>query len=190
MKTDRTVGRYEDQQAIRDVVFRLCQAIDRKDVEAIRDAYHPDAVDIHGAFEGSVDQFIEWFLKRHAPIPFSMHMVSNIVVDFADESHALVESYNFVLQTYPETAKDSLAQFVGKEMAEKGGEFDFLGFGRYVDRFEKRGGQWRILRRTLVSGRKMVLPATVTHEPHSGWIGDRRDPDDLLFTERRAMGIR
>jgi hypothetical protein len=190
MNADNAANRFADQQAIRDVVLRLCQAIDRKDIASIRKAYHPDATDVHGAFEGSVENFIAWFEKRHQPVPFSMHMVGNIVIDFADADHALAETYHLVVQTYPEAAKASLEQFVGEDVLAKGGEFDFLGFGRYVDRFEKRAGEWRILRRTLVSGRKIVLPATVTHEPDSRWISDRRDAGDVLFTERRAMGIR
>jgi SnoaL-like protein len=189
MNSENAASRLIDQQSIREVVLRLCQALDRKDIAGIRNAYHVDATDVHGAFEGNVDSFIAWFEKRHAPIPFSMHMVGNILIDFVDESHALAETYNWVVQTYPESAKDSLAQFVGKDILAKGGEFDFLGCGRYLDRFEKRNGEWKILRRTLVSGRKIVLPASVLHEPHSGWITDRRDADDALYTERRTMGI-
>jgi hypothetical protein len=189
MNRDKAANQFADEQAIRGVVLRLCQAIDRKDLASIRKAYHPDATDVHGAFEGDVEGFISWFQKRHEPIPFSMHMVANIVIDFADMNNALVESYHSVIQTYPQAAKASLAQFVGPEVLEKGDEFDFVGYGRYVDRFQKRDGEWRILRRTLVSGRKMVLPATVPHEPDSRWISDRRDANDTLYTERRAMGI-
>jgi hypothetical protein len=56
--------------------------------------------------------------------------------------------------------------------------------GRYVDRFERREGEWRIARRTVVHDWSRQLPAA--HESLGLPLGDfaqgRRDGSDPVFT--------
>ena len=47
------------KQEITDVVYRYARGIDRLDFELVKSCYHPDAYDDHGAFKGSVDEFVE-----------------------------------------------------------------------------------------------------------------------------------
>jgi hypothetical protein len=46
------------EAAVRDVHLRYCRGIDRLDWDLVRSAYHPDAVDNHGPYQGDVEGFI------------------------------------------------------------------------------------------------------------------------------------
>ena len=73
---------------------------------------------------------------------------------------------------------------------DQGAQTDMVLGLRYVDRFERRQGEWKIALRTLVADWKQFVP--VPHDqprpPASQEVG-RRDPDDFIFRERRALGI-
>ena len=47
-----------DKQEIYEVLCRYCRGIDRLDEPLVRSCYHPDAVDNHGLYNGSVDHFV------------------------------------------------------------------------------------------------------------------------------------
>jgi ketosteroid isomerase-like protein len=123
------------RQEIEQVILGLARATDRRDVEAIRSSYHADAVDDHGAFQGSGAQFAEWVPKALAPFAATQHLLSPPRIELdGDVAHA--ETYCTAHHVY---APD-----------DPGGERDSIIGLRYVDRFERRGGQWRIARRRCV----------------------------------------
>ena len=82
-----------DRQQIHDVVLRYCQGIDRLDMELVRSAYHPDGVDHHTGFDGTVDEYVAWVgpqLAEH--LTGTMHVMGNHRVElFGDD--ALAETY-------------------------------------------------------------------------------------------------
>ena len=49
-----------DKQAVYEVVLRYCRGVDRLDLEAVRDCYHPDGVDHHTGFSGTRDEYVLW----------------------------------------------------------------------------------------------------------------------------------
>ena len=124
-----------DREAIRECMFRYCRGIDRCDEQALRSAYWPDATDRHGPYSGSATGFIDWALAKLRTSERSVHIISNLSITFVDDSAAAVETYFQALQ------RDADAQGVQREV--------FLA-GRYIDRFEKRGSEWRIAQRTVV----------------------------------------
>lgn len=183
-------ARIADRLAIQDVMYRWCRAIDRLDLEAIRTVFHPDGVDRHGPFNGTVDELIEWIRARHEKIPFSMHQVGNMLIEFAGPDLALVETYVRTTQRYPADAMASLAQLTGG--AEDGYEHgaDLFTCSRYIDRFERRNGDWRIAQRTLSQDWKQVVPVPANApKPQPGWFVGRRDQQDPVFLERAAVGL-
>jgi len=124
-----------DREAIRDCLYRYCRGIDRLDEEALRSAYWPDATDTHGAYRGSAAGFIERALGNLQSAGRMVHMIGNILLDLRGDV-AVAESY-----------------FVAFQEGVRGGDAgveETLLCGRYVDRFEKRGGEWRIAARTVV----------------------------------------
>ncbi len=185
-------ARIRDRMMIQDVIYRLCRAVDRRDTEAIRAAYHPDAIDSHGAYVGGVDGYAKFSDERNRTIPFSFHHVSNLLIEFAGEDHALVETYLWSVQRYGPESSASFAQFAGAEAAAEAAKrgIDSLGCHRYVDRFERRNDQWRIVRRTVVFDWRTLLPLpAVPPVFNPGWTIGQRTPEDWLFQERAAMGL-
>lgn len=185
--------RIRDRMMIQDVIYRLARAVDRCDTQSIRDAYHPDAIDSHGAFVGGPEDYAKFSEERNRTIPFSMHQVSNILIEFAAPDVALVETYLWTVQRYSPESAASFAQFAGKEAAAEVAMrgIDSLGCHRYVDRFERRDVQWRIARRTVVFDWRTLMP--IPHvEPKFDpkWTIGQRAADDWLFQERKALGLK
>jgi hypothetical protein len=164
-----------DRQQILDCVTRYCRAVDRFDVDLLRSVYHPDAVDDHGEFLGSPEGFIAWVRAREpfGPISKQHHLTNHICELGGDVAHA--ETY-FV---YVARNKDETVRTSG---------------GRYLDRFERRGGEWRIATRYCIvewSGAINEGPVPFAEIPDVHANGapsrDRTDPSYRRpLTNRRA----
>lgn len=121
-----------DRDAIWDCVYRYARGLDRHDPEIFASPYHPDAIDRHGDFVGLRDDFVPWGLDVLAS-QWDAHthfMTNNRVEIDGDVAH----SETYVL--FAQRRKD-------------GTKVD-LGGGRYIDRLERRDGEWRIAARELV----------------------------------------
>ena len=189
-KDQYTIERIADRMAIQDVIYKWCRAIDRLDDDGMRAAFHADAIDNHAAYVGGVEGLVQWVRERHKPIPFSSHQVSNILIEFANPDLALVETYIRTLQRYPADAKASLAQLSGGQAGKPGVGTDLLTASRYVDRFERRNGEWRIAQRTLIQDWKQFIDVPDNLPlPKPGWIVGRRDKEDYIYRARAELGI-
>ncbi len=123
-----------DRDAIREVMYAYCRGIDRGDEAALRSVYWPDAIDQHGAYNGGAAGFIDAALKTRANGLRMIHQVTNTSIVLRG-TQAAVESYFQAFQ-YDNDPQGKLRE-------------TFL-IGRYVDRFEKRGDEWRVAARTVV----------------------------------------
>jgi hypothetical protein len=121
-----------ERRAILDCVHRYARGLDRHDEEILRSVFHEDALDHHGDFLGTREEFVPWANALHEEgWTAHTHMLSNHRAEIdGDVAHA---------ETY--------VLFV---LARKDGKTIDLGGGRYVDRLERRGGEWRIAARELV----------------------------------------
>ncbi|MBB5158024.1 nuclear transport factor 2 family protein [Saccharopolyspora phatthalungensis] len=156
----------DDRVAIEQVLHRYARAVDRLDYDGIRDCYFPDAIDNHGGYHGPVDGLIEDIRQRHATIDSSQHFISNVLIDFTGEGSAEVESYCLCyLRQAPEdgSSEQELATIRC----------------RYVDRFERRGGRWRIADRIVVFDEYRTQ--RVTDRLNPAWVRSRRDATDPVY---------
>jgi len=126
-----------DRAEIRDVLMRYLRGVDRIDLELIRSSFHSDA-DIgfpDDVYTGKVDGFVN-FLKDELPsFKRSNHFVGNLLIEL-DGDVAYTETYLFANHESSATHKWA-------------GAFVSL-WARYVDRFERRDGEWRIANRKLI----------------------------------------
>jgi ketosteroid isomerase-like protein len=121
-----------DKQAIREVISNYSRGLDRKDRDLLQSCYHPDALDDHGMYVGGPGDFFEWADLSHLRyFRTHQHVLTNHTCSLeGDVAHT---------ETY--------WMFAG--MAEGEDKLAMFG-GRYVDRLEKRNGQWRIAARKCV----------------------------------------
>jgi len=121
-----------DKEAIWECSLRYTRGLDRLDIELFRSAYWDDAQTCHGALNGSVDDFLDWWLPMQEARECGQHVMSNQRVEFDSDEEAHVETY--FNASIKRTDSDSVEILVG----------------RYVDRFTKRGDDWRIQTRVLI----------------------------------------
>ncbi|MGJ7543636.1 nuclear transport factor 2 family protein [Variovorax sp. LT1R16] len=148
-----------DREAIRDCLYRYCRGIDRVDEAALRSAYWEDATDCHGAWNGSAAGFIAQALPKLRQGGRRIHQITNVLIELHGDA-AAVESSFFALQAT--AAQPERETFL---------------CGRYLDRFERRCGVWRVAARIVVYD----------------WIEERVRPeltqdDAALFGPRQPVG--
>lgn len=154
------------------VVARYCRGIDRVDLELVRSCYHGDARDEHGSFAGTVDEYVAWVAGLLAKYDATMHFIGNQLVDFEDADTAWAETYGISVHR---SASDAPHLNLT------------TGF-RFVDRFERRGGEWRIAHRVAVAD------WSLRHRPDDWWPlpehhrRGRRDRSDAVYA--RDLGER
>jgi ketosteroid isomerase-like protein len=159
---DDAVEELLDKEAIREAVLRYCRGVDRGDEEMLASAYHTDAVDYHGAtpFEGAA--IAPGILGLVSKSRVSLHQILNQFVQLQGPDVAAAETYF--------TAWQSL-EYQGTERM-------LCALGRYVDRFQKRAGEWRIAHRVVIVEHTQLLPSEGVFPASRPGLGrrDRNDP--------------
>lgn len=143
------VARLLDRQDILDCLTRFSRGMDRFDRELFLSAFHPDATIAAGPFVGGPGALYDWAAALHNAGQVSTHHnLLNHTCDIDGET-AHAETYYL---------------FVGRNRDET----NWLTGGRYIDRLEKRDGQWKIALRTNVvewSGMAPCLPLPFSDVP-------------------------
>ena len=122
-----------DREAIRDCLYRYCRGVDRCDEDMLHSAYWEDAHDDHVVFSGLREALIAWVIPLLREREATSHTLSNIIIRLHGDGRADCESY---FQGYHVVRVD------GRPRANLQG-------GRYLDRLERRGGEWRIAARKV-----------------------------------------
>lgn len=147
-----------DRIAIEDCLHRYCHAVDRCDAELLRAVYWPDGTDDHVFWSGNAMEFVDFCIPILKSRGQSLHAISNIMMRFSG-NEARVQCYY-----------DAIERVIRKD----GSANDVTLVGRYLDRFEKRGEEWRILER------KVVIDSWRIYEDACDWgrgiFGTRFEP--------------
>lgn len=131
---DAAVRQLLDKEEIREVLRRYCRGVDRMDNKLIRSVYHDDAKEHHGGFRGETpDDFITYADERSGTFQSTSHFVTNHSVELAGD---VAYSEAYVLVVHHGEGPD--------------GPHEAIFGGRYVDRFERRDGEWKIADRVVV----------------------------------------
>jgi hypothetical protein len=152
----------KDRQEIQDALIRYCRGADRGDADLVKSALHEDAKSDHGVFVASgrdeiAAHLIDRVKSRYAA---SLHYVSNSSFRIEGDV-AEVESYFIVAHLmYDDQGRSKRIE----------------GLGRYVDTFERRAGEWKILHRTVINELSNVTTLAELSQQRSN-TGHRSEQD-------------
>lgn len=118
-----------DRQDILDCLVRFSRAMDRFDRELFLSAFHCDAVISAGEFVGGPQDLYDWACEMHEQGQSSTH--HNLLNHSCDIDGDVAHTETYYL-------------FVGRNRDDS----NWIAGGRYVDRFERRDGMWKIALRT------------------------------------------
>jgi hypothetical protein len=178
-----------DKQAITEMITTYARALDRFDEDLLRSVFHPDSQHAHGFVGPSSDpslpstpgepgDFVAYaydVLRTHTR---THHLLGNIFIDL-DDDNAYTETY-FSAYHRMRAKGDPLAAPNAYDT-----EMDFLVGGRYIDRFQKREGVWKISHRTgLTDWVRLEPPSTQGFNDTPADLLGHRGPEDLVFRAR------
>lgn len=131
LSRDARIDAMLDKQDIQDCLTNFSRGMDRFDRATYLSAFWDDAVMAAGPFVGSAADCWDWAVPMHdAGQILTHHALLQTTIDL-DGDTAHTETYY---------------QFVGRNKDES----LWIAGGRYIDRFERRGGDWKIALRTNV----------------------------------------
>lgn len=160
-----------DKQEIHDVIMRFCRGVDRLDVDLLRSCYHEENYDDHGHFKGNGQDFAAFIvdsLRERAH--HTTHSVANVLIELDGDDPDIARAEAYVMAHLRRT-DDS-----GREILD-------VFAGRYVDRFARRDGAWRIASRVVVHdwSTSSVLDRGGFPIPENVFTQGRRDRSDPVY---------
>jgi len=184
---DPRISALLDKQEIEEIILRYCRGIDRRDFDLVRACYHPDAQDHHGSFSGGVEEYIAWVDKLTARYRWSMHLIANVLIDLASDRD-LGEIHGDIT---PDTPDLAACETYGVSLHRSDDTKPYMNLAtgfRYLDRFERREGAWKIAERTAIGEWSMKIPREVWWEIPEDQLSGKRDPSDTLYTLLATLG--
>ena len=154
--TDADVEELVSRSKAYDVLSRYCRALDRADVDLMRSVYWDDGIDNHGVFNGNAAEFAEFIIAEiQRWFDVTMHAIANVHMEVHGDaiySEAYLIAYHRVRGD-----KEKIEEIFGSTYLSQfdwsrvdGIPHDFVFGGRYIDRLERRNGEWRIAKRQVV----------------------------------------
>jgi hypothetical protein len=122
-----------EREQIRDCITRLARGEDRRNAEIISASYWPDSTTDFGVFKGTFSDYLAWVVPGSDAIKNTQHVLGQSVIEI-DGSDARAETH---VISYHRVA-------MGEE------DRDTCIGGRYLDRLERRSGEWRIGARVML----------------------------------------
>ena len=120
-----------DKQGIMECLTRFSRGMDRFDRECFLSAFHADAVIAAGPYVGDVPGCWDWSVPMHeAGQILTHHSLLNNTTDIDGDTAHSETYYIFVARNRDESV--------------------WMAGGRYIDRFERRDGEWKIALRTNI----------------------------------------
>jgi hypothetical protein len=119
-----------DKQEITEQIYRYARSMDRLDETLGKNCFWPEAKADYGSqmYQGTGYGFVEMCMAAHSHFTSHSHQFSNILIAL-DGDRAQSETYGDVTL---------------RRNGENGQLIDSRNLGRYIDRWERRDGNWRI----------------------------------------------
>ena len=156
-----------ERQDIYDCLVRFSRGMDRFDRDLFLSAFHSDAILSAGEYVAGPAEIYDWASELHEQGQVATQ-------------HSL---FNHTCEIDGDTAHSEIYyQFVGRNRDDS----NWVAGGRYIDRLERRQGQWKIAYRTNViewSGMlpTMPIPFAEVEDLHLNGLGARSTEDPSYY---------
>lgn len=148
------IDRMLARDAIREVLASYARGIDRADGELLKSCYFPDALEEHGSsFSGRAYDYVDGAMPKVRAMGVMQHLLGT--------SHIVLQGDTAYVETYIWT----FARFARDRQS-----WDTFTGGRLHDRFERRGGVWKIAHRRTIFDWNRDTPSS------EGWCLGYIDP--------------
>jgi hypothetical protein len=159
-----------DRTELRAIALRYARAIDRHDRDLLLTCYHEDAIDHHGTvFRGDPLTFAAWLPDIMRQFEVTAHYIMNTDYRLAGD---FAEGEIYFLAYHRTVPPERRELFVG---------------GRYHDRYERRGGEWRIAHRTIAWDFSRSSPLEESQFAFLTSLGTLGSGDDDISFESMPM---
>jgi len=167
---DALLAALQSRAEITEVVLAYVRAIDRCDEDLLRGCFHPDSRHRHGGFDGLSADFCAHAMTICRQVEATHHQLGPVSIELAGDT-AYAETY------FTSHHRFGAVPPPGRQPYED----RFMG-GRYVDRFERRDGVWKIAERHGINEWMRYEPAS----DGGFWSGPpehrgRRDRSDPVY---------
>lgn len=157
------------KDAIRDLASRYMRGQDRLDADLQMATFWPDSTTDYGIFKGSGPDFVRFAQELLTEHLANQHLIGQHLIEFdtddADTAYGEVYFYAF------------------HRILRDGEPTDLTICGRYIDRYERRGGEWRFAHRSEVNDWARMEPAAdgfLKTEMADALVG-RHDMQDRVY---------
>jgi len=160
----RDVRYVKDRIDILDCVHNQSRGHDRHDVEIMTSVYHDDGVDEHGPAVNPGPAYGEWANGRHSAV-FAEHL-HNITTHTCEIEGDVAHCESYV---------------IGSMVFRDGKSVSLMG-GRYLDRLERRDGEWKIALRRCTIEWALSGDGSLLHSgAFEGFLKGTWDRNDLSY---------
>lgn len=148
-----------NRQAIADLIYIYCRAVDRLDTELGYSIWNPGAeADYCGVFQGTGRGYIDFVCEKHRASIGHSHQVTNVLIE-VDGDRAGSEAYTV-----------SAMQFKQERQVKQ-----ITTWARYLDQWSKRDGRWGLDKRVTVRDLAEIRDVGVPLSPERS-MRDKTDP--------------
>lgn len=180
------------KQEITEVIHRYARAIDRMDEAMLRSVFHPGSRHRHfyegpssnpslPSRPGEPADFVAFAMDVLRGHSSTHHQLGNVLIELTGNDTATAETY-FTAHHRMRPSGDPLAAPNAFDTP-----MDYFIGGRYLDRFERRDGAWRIVERIgMTDWARIDAPASAVARAIPPDTIGRRAPDDMVY---RFIGI-
>ena len=145
---DKVIARDE----IRDLLSRYSDGIDRCDEAALKTVFWPDGRCDYGSFAGNAWEFATGVIAALRDLRRTQHVIGNMVIDVQAPDRARGQTSVIAYHEMDDEQGRPIVRVVG---------------GRYLDRFARRDGEWRIAERLYLMDWNQNQPGGSDFD---GWI--------------------
>ena len=160
LELKKQVKELSDKESIREKLMIYGRICDRCDIELAKEVFAEDSLCEYGPyFEGTGYELCQWLIDAHLMFSATTHQMTNMLINL-DGDKASSET-GHVGVVYTDRDPDNIEAS--------------LSFSRYLDKWERRDGEWLIVSRKVLSEIAYVSAVVYGKANYGEYSRDRED---------------